>query len=303
MWNGRADLAARRRSPTMSAGTARAWSARRPEPCGVERKVGGTDLFQVTGGRLSRAWSVTGRTWRCRTRTPGPTPNCLRCGKFRTGNGRTRPRQARVPVVSDVPARTPPAPSGPPTRMQRRRLATRARLVAAALSLFTERGYDGTTMDMVADRADLARTTVFNHFPRKDALLLAALAALADRRAIVGDRLTQTRAGQTGAGDRIRDAVGRWAAPTSPTPAPAGRHGHCGSTRPCQPGDLGCPRHLRRVAPGHGRRQRHDRHRRPGRDPVAGIRGEPPSRARLRRQDESRRRRCRSRSRRCGPPD
>jgi TetR/AcrR family transcriptional regulator, cholesterol catabolism regulator len=99
--------------------------------------------------------------------------------------------------------------AAPATRTQRRRLATRDRLVAAALELFSEHGYDGTTMDMVADRADLARTTVFNHFPRKDALLLAALA---DRRRIVGDRLGQAQVSQTGTGDRIRDAITQWAA-------------------------------------------------------------------------------------------
>jgi AcrR family transcriptional regulator len=122
-------------------------------------------------------------------------------------------RQGVVAAVSDVPAGTPPAPRpappAPPARTERRRLATRQSLIAAALWLFAERGYDGTTMDMVADRADLARTTVFNHFPRKDALLLAALA---DRRAIVGDRLAQTRDGRLGTGDRIRDAIGQWAA-------------------------------------------------------------------------------------------
>jgi AcrR family transcriptional regulator len=114
-----------------------------------------------------------------------------------------------VPAARPVRLETPPALSdGQPTRTQRRRLATRLRLVAAALALFAEHGYDGTTMEMVADRADLARTTVFNHFPRKDALLLAALA---DRHRIVGDRLGHTRDSQVSTGDRIRDAIGQWA--------------------------------------------------------------------------------------------
>jgi TetR/AcrR family transcriptional regulator, cholesterol catabolism regulator len=82
----------------------------------------------------------------------------------------------------------------------------RGRLVAAALELFAAHGYDGTTMDMIADRADVARTTVFNHFMRKDALLLAALA---DRRRVVGDRLTRTSRLPTD--ERIRDAVTGWA--------------------------------------------------------------------------------------------
>ncbi len=37
----------------------------------------------------------------------------------------------------------------------------------AAIALFVERGFEETSMDDVAARANLARSTVFNHFPRK----------------------------------------------------------------------------------------------------------------------------------------
>jgi AcrR family transcriptional regulator len=37
--------------------------------------------------------------------------------------------------------------------------------------LFVEKTYEGTTMEDIADRADVARATVFNHFPRKAAFL------------------------------------------------------------------------------------------------------------------------------------
>jgi AcrR family transcriptional regulator len=63
-------------------------------------------------------------------------------------------------------------------------------------------------MEMVAEQADVARTTVFNHFPRKDALLLAALA---DRRRVVADRLQHTATQGLPTRDRIRDAVRHWA--------------------------------------------------------------------------------------------
>jgi AcrR family transcriptional regulator len=44
-------------------------------------------------------------------------------------------------------------------------------MFAAAIALFIERGYDGTTMEAIADRAGVARASVFNYFPRKQAIL------------------------------------------------------------------------------------------------------------------------------------
>jgi AcrR family transcriptional regulator len=41
----------------------------------------------------------------------------------------------------------------------------------AAVTLFMDQGFENTTMDDIADRADVARATVFNHFPRKTAIL------------------------------------------------------------------------------------------------------------------------------------
>ncbi|MFL1427030.1 MULTISPECIES: TetR/AcrR family transcriptional regulator [unclassified Nocardiopsis] len=45
------------------------------------------------------------------------------------------------------------------------------RLVAAALELFEERGYDGTTVVDIAERAGLTKSTFFRHFPDKRAVL------------------------------------------------------------------------------------------------------------------------------------
>ena len=52
-------------------------------------------------------------------------------------------------------------------RRERRRQEIRDRLYTAAMELFLEQGYERTTMDEIASRADVARTTVFNHYPRK----------------------------------------------------------------------------------------------------------------------------------------
>ena len=39
--------------------------------------------------------------------------------------------------------------------------------MSAALELFAAQGFDATTIDQIAERADVARQTVLNHFPHK----------------------------------------------------------------------------------------------------------------------------------------
>ncbi len=49
----------------------------------------------------------------------------------------------------------------------------RERLVAAALQLFAEQGYDETTVAEIAERAGLTKSTFFRHFPDKRDVLSA----------------------------------------------------------------------------------------------------------------------------------
>lgn len=49
----------------------------------------------------------------------------------------------------------------------------RLRLVRAAIDLFTEQGYDRTTVAQIAERAGLTKTTFFRHFPDKREVLFA----------------------------------------------------------------------------------------------------------------------------------
>jgi AcrR family transcriptional regulator len=53
-------------------------------------------------------------------------------------------------------------------RRDRKRLATRQSISDAATRLFFEHGFDRVTVEQIADAADVARMTVFNHFPRKE---------------------------------------------------------------------------------------------------------------------------------------
>ncbi|MGW5197417.1 TetR/AcrR family transcriptional regulator [Streptomyces spiralis] len=61
-----------------------------------------------------------------------------------------------------------PAPLG---RRERNKIRTKERLYDAALTLFTEQGYDETSIDEIAERADVARGTFFNYFQHKEDLL------------------------------------------------------------------------------------------------------------------------------------
>ncbi|MEV0084984.1 helix-turn-helix domain-containing protein [Saccharopolyspora sp. NPDC050642] len=61
--------------------------------------------------------------------------------------------------------------SRPQDRRHRRTMRTRAAIEAAALKLFTEQGFASTTVEQIAEAADIAPRTFFRHFPSKDAVL------------------------------------------------------------------------------------------------------------------------------------
>jgi AcrR family transcriptional regulator len=57
--------------------------------------------------------------------------------------------------------------------MSRWEPGARERLVMAAVDLFTEQGYDATTVAQIAERAGVTKSTFFRHFPDKRELLVA----------------------------------------------------------------------------------------------------------------------------------
>ncbi|UOX91456.1 TetR/AcrR family transcriptional regulator [Amycolatopsis sp. FBCC-B4732] len=59
--------------------------------------------------------------------------------------------------------------------------ATREHLVAVASDLFTEHGYDATSIEAVLRAADVSRGALYHHFPGKDALFTAVLDAVYER--------------------------------------------------------------------------------------------------------------------------
>ena len=56
---------------------------------------------------------------------------------------------------------------------ERKKAMTRAAIQQHALQLFREQGYDATTVDQIADAADVSATTFFRYFPAKEDVALA----------------------------------------------------------------------------------------------------------------------------------
>jgi AcrR family transcriptional regulator len=74
-------------------------------------------------------------------------------------------------------------------RQTRKRLATRQKISDTATRLFIQHGFDQVTVDQIAEKSDVSRMTVFNHFARKEDMFFDLdeevrrdmLAALRDR--------------------------------------------------------------------------------------------------------------------------
>ena len=66
---------------------------------------------------------------------------------------------------------TPTGPGPAPGRRERKKAATRKALADAALDLFLEHGFDKVSIRDIAETADVSTTTLFKHFPSKEALV------------------------------------------------------------------------------------------------------------------------------------
>lgn len=61
----------------------------------------------------------------------------------------------------------------PKSRREQRNQATRDQILRAAADLFSRQGYQNTSLDDLVERANLARGTLYYHFPAKEDIVLA----------------------------------------------------------------------------------------------------------------------------------
>jgi AcrR family transcriptional regulator len=90
---------------------------------------------------------------------------------------------------------------------ERKKERTRERLVEAALRLFTQRGYEETTIDEVVDAVEVSPRTFFRYFQSKDDVLVAWVDEFIDR---VRDALAATPPDEepfTALGNALTEAV------------------------------------------------------------------------------------------------
>jgi AcrR family transcriptional regulator len=64
-----------------------------------------------------------------------------------------------------------PMVTPPPDRRGRKRQRTASHLSATAFKLFESQGYETVSMEQIADKADVAKATLYNYFPVKEALI------------------------------------------------------------------------------------------------------------------------------------
>ncbi|MEU0407806.1 helix-turn-helix domain-containing protein [Streptomyces griseorubiginosus] len=86
-------------------------------------------------------------------------------------------------------------------RQERRRRKLHDELYETAIRLFVVQGYEATTMEQIAESADVARATVFNHFAQKVGFLEEWGVR---RRARVAEILGAEHAEDLPVGDRLR---------------------------------------------------------------------------------------------------
>ena len=56
-------------------------------------------------------------------------------------------------------------------RTERKKKETRQKIVNVAMDLLQRQGFNNTTMEQIAEDADVARKTLYNHFPVKEAIV------------------------------------------------------------------------------------------------------------------------------------
>jgi len=98
----------------------------------------------------------------------------------------------------------------PPNRRDRKRLETLEHLARTAAALFEAHGYEAVTMERIAATADVAKGTLYNHFPVKEAVLAHSIhLELATHLAMLHHQL-ETRPGFAEGALHVLDHSAKW---------------------------------------------------------------------------------------------
>ncbi|MFI5533619.1 TetR/AcrR family transcriptional regulator [Kitasatospora sp. NPDC051853] len=91
-------------------------------------------------------------------------------------------------------------------RVERRRDRRKAEIVRTATGILAEAGYQGMSLEGVAEKTDIAKATLYHYFSSKDELVAAALESLTQE---VLHRLAEreAKAGRAGAGELLAALV------------------------------------------------------------------------------------------------
>ena len=57
------------------------------------------------------------------------------------------------------------------SRIERKKEKTKQKIIAVAIRLFKEQGIDASTMEQIAEEVDIAKGTLYNYFPVKEAII------------------------------------------------------------------------------------------------------------------------------------
>lgn len=74
------------------------------------------------------------------------------------------------------------------SRRERKKQETRERILTVAREMLASQGFEATTLEQVAEAADVSKATFYNYFPNKDALLRQIAKAEVEA---VGDQMAQ----------------------------------------------------------------------------------------------------------------
>jgi AcrR family transcriptional regulator len=76
-------------------------------------------------------------------------------------------------LMTPAPTSSSPAGRPQPGLRERKKIKTRQAIRDATYALVEEQGYDATTIEQIADRAEVSPSTVFRYFPTKEDIVLA----------------------------------------------------------------------------------------------------------------------------------